>query len=79
VYFPIQLRTENQYYIFLVGRLENVEIDVAGVKNTTNFDVIEIMWDKDPYLALLRIDWAYEKYVSIDLKRDTLMLEANGM
>jgi hypothetical protein len=43
VYFPIHLRTERQYYIFLVGRLENVEIDVAGVKNKTNFDVIEIM------------------------------------
>ena len=34
---------ENLYYIFLVGRLENVEIDVAGVKTTTDFEVIEIM------------------------------------
>jgi hypothetical protein len=40
VYFCIQLRMENQYYIFLVGRMENVEIDVAGVKTTTDFEVI---------------------------------------
>jgi hypothetical protein len=35
VYSPIQLRMENQYCIFPVERLENVEIDVAGVKTTT--------------------------------------------
>ena len=58
VYSPIQLRMENQYCIFPVGRLENVDIDVAGVKTTTDFEVIEIMGDKDPYPALLIIYWA---------------------
>jgi hypothetical protein len=46
---------ENQFYIFPVGRLENVEIDVARVKTTTNFEVIEIMGDKDPYPTLLGV------------------------
>jgi hypothetical protein len=76
VYSPIQLRMENQYCIFPVGRMENVEIDVAGVKTTTDFEVIEIMGDKDPYPSLLRIDWAYENYAIIDLKRDTMTFEA---
>jgi hypothetical protein len=33
-----------------------VEIDVAGEKTMADFEVIEIMGDKDPYLALLGID-----------------------
>jgi hypothetical protein len=54
-----------------------VEIDVAGVKTTIYFEVIKIIGDKDPYLTLLRIDWAYENYAMIDLKRDTMMFEAD--
>jgi hypothetical protein len=52
-YSPIQLRMTNQYCIFSIGRLENVVIDVAGVKIVADFEVIEIMGDKDPYPALL--------------------------
>ena len=40
VYYPIQLRMENQYCIFLVGRLQNVEVDLASVKIVANFEVI---------------------------------------
>ena len=49
-----------------------MEIDVVGVKTTTNFEVIEIMGDKDPYPSLLGIDWAYDNYAIIDLNRDTM-------
>ena len=59
--------------------MENVEIDVAGVKTTTDLEVIEIMGDKDPYPVLLEIDWAYDNYDIIDLKRDTMKFEANGI
>lgn len=48
-YSPIQLRMENQYCILPIGRLENVEVDVARVKMHTEFEVINIMGDKDPY------------------------------
>jgi hypothetical protein len=75
VYSPIHLRMENQYCIFLVGRLENVEIDVVGFKTTTDFEVIEKMGDKDPCPALIGIDWAYKNYAIIDLNRDTMMFE----
>lgn len=42
---------------------------MAGVKPYTEFEVIDIMGDKDPYPALLGIDWAYENYVFISLKK----------
>jgi hypothetical protein len=78
-YSPIELRMENQYCIFPIGRLDNVEIDVAGVKTITDFEVIEIMGDKYPYPALLGIDWAHENYVVIDLKKDTMTFEVDGI
>jgi hypothetical protein len=39
-----------------VGRLQNVEVDLVGVKIVANFQVIEIMGEKDPYPAMLGID-----------------------
>jgi hypothetical protein len=69
----------SQYYIFPIGRLENVKIDVAGVNTMVKFEVIEIMGDKDPYPKLLVIDWAYENYLVIDLKKDTMTFEADGI
>jgi hypothetical protein len=69
----------NQYYIFPIGRLENVEIDVAGVETVVDFEVIKIMGDKDPYPALLGIYWDYENYAMIDLKKDTMTFEVDGI
>jgi hypothetical protein len=40
--------------------------------------VIEIMGEKDPYPTLLGIDWAYENYVVIDLKKETMTFESDG-
>jgi hypothetical protein len=79
VYSPIHLRMENQYFIFLVGRLKNVERYVAGVKTTVDFEVIEILGDKDPYPALLKIVWAYNNYDIIDLNKDTMTFEEDGI
>lgn len=69
---------ENQHFILPIGRLENVEVDVAGVNTYTEFEVIDIMGDKDPYPALLGIDWAYENYDVIDLKKELMIFEAEG-
>ena len=40
---------ENKYCIVPIGRLEEFEVDFVGVKNYTDFEVIDIMGDKDPY------------------------------
>jgi hypothetical protein len=53
VYSPIQLHMANQYCIYHVGRLQNVEVDLAGVKTMAYFKVIEMMGKKDPYPNLL--------------------------
>jgi hypothetical protein len=45
----------------------------------TEFEVIEIMGEKDSYLDLLGIDWAYENFVVIDLKKEIMTFEAYGM
>jgi len=46
----------NQYYIYLVGRLQNVEVDLAAIKTIEKFEVIEIMGENDLYPTLLGID-----------------------
>ena len=74
-YSPIQLRMANQYCILPIGRLEGVEVDIAGVKTYIDFEVIDIMGDKDPYPALLGIDWAFENYAIIDLKKELMIFE----
>jgi hypothetical protein len=37
---PIQLRLSNQYKIYLIGRLEKVEVNIEGVKTKVDFEVI---------------------------------------
>jgi len=69
----------NQYCIFPIGRLENVEIDIVGLNIVTDFEVIEIMLDKDPYPTLLGIDWSYDNYAVIDLNKDTMTYKEDGI
>jgi len=59
--------------------LQNVEVYLAGVKTIFDFEVIEIMGEKDPYLVVLGIDWDYENYVSIDLKNETINFKSDGI
>jgi hypothetical protein len=49
--------------------MQNVEVDLVGMKTIVDFEVIEIMGEKDPYPSLLGIDWAYKNYSIIDLKQ----------
>ena len=74
-YSPIQLHMANQYCILPIGRLEEVEVYIVGVNTYTDFEVIYIMGDKDPYPALLEIDWAFENYGIIDLKNELIIFE----
>jgi hypothetical protein len=69
----------NQYSGFPIGRLQNVEVDLVGVKTVVDFEVIEIIGEKDPYPTLLGIDWAYENYVVIDIKKEAMTFESDGM
>lgn len=63
---------ENQYCILPIGRLEDIEYDITRVKKYADFEVIDIIGDKDPYLNLLSIDSDFEKHAIIDLKQETM-------
>jgi hypothetical protein len=43
VWSPIHLCLDNQYKIYLIGHLEQVEVNIEGVKTKADFEVIEIM------------------------------------
>ena len=53
---PIQLRLANQQRVIPLGCLSSVPVDIDGVHSLANFEVIEIIDDSTPYLALLGID-----------------------
>lgn len=61
--------TTNQYNIFPSGRLKEVVVDLISMKTMVDIEVIEIRDEKDPYPALLGIDWAFDNCVFIDLKK----------
>jgi hypothetical protein len=69
VWSPIQLVVGKSIQIYPIGRLEQVEVNIEGVKMKDDFEVIEIMDDYDPYPALLGIDWAFDNNVVLNLKK----------
>jgi hypothetical protein len=49
--------------------LEQVEVNVEGVKTKPDLKVIEIMDDSGPYPSLLGIDWDFDNNVVLNLKK----------
>jgi len=68
VWSSIQLRLANQYKIYPIGRLEQVEVSIDRVKTKVDFKVIEIMDDLDPHPNLPGIDWEFDYNVLLNLK-----------
>jgi hypothetical protein len=60
---------ENQYKIYPIGRMEKVEVNIEGVKAKDDFEVIDIMDDSNPYLALICIDWEFDNNKVLNLKK----------
>ena len=56
----IQLFMANQQNIIPLGRLSKIVVDFAGVKVWADLEVILIVEDADPYLALLGLDWVVD-------------------
>ena len=52
-----------------MGRLLNMLVDIDGVWSLADFEVIEIIDDSRPYLALLGIEWEFENLTVINLKK----------
>lgn len=60
---------ENQQKIIPMARLQGVTVDIEGASALADFEVIKIVDDSNPYLALLGIDWAIEMNGVINLKK----------
>lgn len=56
----IQLPLANQSHNFPISGLEKMEVSLDGIKICADFEVTEILDNKDPYPVLLGIDWAYD-------------------
>jgi hypothetical protein len=55
VWSPIQLRLVDQYRIYPIGRVEQVEVNIDGIKMKVDFEVIDIKNESDPYPTLFGI------------------------
>ena len=75
----IQLRLSNQAKVIPVGRQGQVEVDLGGLRTFMEFEVIDIIDDTTPYLALLGIDWEIENQAIINFKRRILSFEDDEM
>ena len=54
-------------------------MDIDGVTTFADFKVIEIVDDSCPYAALLGIDWAFENYTIVDLKKRCMKFKNDGL
>lgn len=55
--------------MYPLGRLLNIPVDIDGVRNLADFEVIEVIDDSKPFPALLDIDWDFNNLVVIGLKK----------
>lgn len=75
----IQLRMANQQKILPLGRLHGVTLDIDGASTQTNFEVIEIVDDSNPYLAQLGIDWVTDMNGFINFKKQKMIFEKKSL
>ena len=69
----------NQQKIIPIGRLQGITVDIEGASALTDFEVIEIVDDNNPYPALLGIDWATDMNGVIHMKKRKTIFEKKSM
>jgi hypothetical protein len=79
IYSSIRLRMAIQPAVSPFGRMEHVPMEIDRVRTFADFEVIEIVDDICPYLALLGIDWAFNNSTMVDLKKRIMMFEGDGL
>jgi hypothetical protein len=75
-YSPIHLKLENQHRVMPIGRLKGVTVNLDGVCNKPDFEVIEIVDGTTPYPAFLGLDWAFDNQETINLKKRNMEFES---
>ena len=61
------------------GKIPSVLVDIDGVSTLAYFEVIEIIDDRNPYPALLGIEWAIDNSAVINLKNRQITFEGKGL
>jgi len=59
--------------------LEYVPVDIDIVRMFADFEVIDIVDDNCPYPALLGIDWAFNNFTMVDLKKRCMNFKKDGL
>jgi hypothetical protein len=75
LWYPVQLRIENQQKIVLIGRLTGELMNIDGVRNMEYFEVIEIVNDIQPYPTRMGLEWDFHNQVIINLKIREMIFE----
>ena len=70
---------ENQQNIIPMGRLHGVTVDIECVSALVDFKVIEIVDEKNPYPALLGVDWAFDMDGLINLKNRRMTFDKRSL
>ena len=76
---PIHLILANRQKIVPLGIFPSVPVDIDGVSTLADFEVIEIIDDRNPYPALLGIEWALNNDAVINLKNRQMNFEGKGL
>jgi hypothetical protein len=79
IYSPIRLSTTIEKVVIPFRRLEHVPLDINGVIIFVDFKVIEIVDESCPYPVLLGIDWAFNNYTVVHLKKRRMTFEGDGL
>jgi len=56
-----------------MGRLEGITVDIEGESALVEFEVIEIVDERNPYPTLLGIDWDTHMNEVINLKKHKMI------
>jgi hypothetical protein len=79
IYSPIRLRMDNQQAVRPFGRMEHVVVDIDGVRTFVDFEVIEIVDDSCSYPTMLGIDWDFNNFFVVDLKKIRMTFKGDGL
>jgi hypothetical protein len=76
---PCSVKAHNQHKIVSIGRLTGVPMNIDGVHNMEDFEVIEIVDDSQPYPTLMGLEWAFDNQEIINLKRREMIFEVGDL
>ena len=73
------MRLANQEKVLPIGRLSQVPVDIEGLCTFSNFEVINIADDTNPFPTILGIYWAIDNQTIINFKKRILSFEDDEM